>query len=208
LLPLDTFVDRPVTRMEVVDDPSSVPEVQRDFVSMASRIEGRELGMASLPRFEFYDRVRGAFAVVVTSEARLTVVSCSRSASFDLPGLRGSSRTSVASRLGAPASIETIISTIDGAGPPRLTLVPPTCSLILNPDRTRKGISRMDALDAQRGPKRRAQPPAIGCRAKESVARRVGATAHPRTKPSKATAVSDTGRRLTRALTGPTHPHR
>jgi L-fucose mutarotase len=70
LLPLDTFVDRPVTRMEAVDDPSSIPEVHREFLSMASRIEGRELGMASLPRFEFYDRVRGAFAVVVTTEAR------------------------------------------------------------------------------------------------------------------------------------------
>ncbi len=70
LLPLDTFVDEPVTRMEVVGDPSEIPEVQRSFLDVVSRATGREVRMAQLPRSEFYQRVRGAFAVVATSEPR------------------------------------------------------------------------------------------------------------------------------------------
>jgi L-fucose mutarotase len=70
LLPIDTFVDPPVTRMEVVGDPHEVPDVQRAFLDVVSRSAGRDLTMGSLPRFEFYERVRGAFAVVATSEER------------------------------------------------------------------------------------------------------------------------------------------
>ena len=46
------------------------PEVQREFLEIVSRSAGREVRMGSLPRFEFYERVRGAYAVVATSEAR------------------------------------------------------------------------------------------------------------------------------------------
>jgi L-fucose mutarotase len=70
LLPVDTFVDEPVTRMEVVGDPEEIPEVQRAFLGVVSRAAGRDVRMAQLPRGEFYERVRGAFAVVATSEAR------------------------------------------------------------------------------------------------------------------------------------------
>src|SRR4051794_6992178 len=70
LLPVDTFVEEPISRMEVVDDPNTVPEVQREFLDLVRRIEGREVAMGSLPRFEFYERVRSAFGVVVTTEAR------------------------------------------------------------------------------------------------------------------------------------------
>jgi L-fucose mutarotase len=70
LVPVDTFVDEPVTRMEVVGDAEDIPEVQRAFLQVVSRAAGREVRMASLPRFDFYERVRRAFAVVATSEAR------------------------------------------------------------------------------------------------------------------------------------------
>jgi L-fucose mutarotase len=70
LVPVDTFVDEPVTRMEVVGDAEDIPEVQRAFLHVVSRAAGREVRMASLPRFDFYERVRRAFAVVATSEAR------------------------------------------------------------------------------------------------------------------------------------------
>jgi L-fucose mutarotase len=70
LVPVDTFVDEPVIRMEVVDDPEEVPEVQRAFLETVSRAADRDVRMGSLPRFDFYERVRGAFAVVATSEAR------------------------------------------------------------------------------------------------------------------------------------------
>jgi L-fucose mutarotase len=70
LLPIDTFVEEPIVRMQVVDDPDEVPDVQQSFVQEAVRAEGRSIAVGSLPRFEFYERVRDAFAVVATSEAR------------------------------------------------------------------------------------------------------------------------------------------
>jgi L-fucose mutarotase len=70
LFPLDTFVDEPLARMEVVGDPDRVPEVQSDFHKMAEEIEGRAISVTSLERFAFYDRAADAFAVIATSEAR------------------------------------------------------------------------------------------------------------------------------------------
>ena len=70
LVPVDTFVDEPVIRMEVVGDPDEMPDVQREFLRIVSRAAGRDVRMGSLSRFEFYERVRSAFAVVATSEAR------------------------------------------------------------------------------------------------------------------------------------------
>jgi L-fucose mutarotase len=70
LLPIDTFVEEPIVRMEVVGDPDAVPDVQRELLQVAERAEGREVRMGSLERFAFYDRVRSAFAVVATSESR------------------------------------------------------------------------------------------------------------------------------------------
>jgi L-fucose mutarotase len=70
LFPLDTFVDEPLTRMEVVADPDRVPDVQSEFRKMAEDAEGRAISVGSLERFAFYDRAKEAFAVIATSEAR------------------------------------------------------------------------------------------------------------------------------------------
>jgi L-fucose mutarotase len=70
LLPIDTFVQEPILRMQVVDQPDEVPEVQQAFMQEAVRAEGRSIAVGSLPRFEFYERARDAFAVVATSESR------------------------------------------------------------------------------------------------------------------------------------------
>ncbi len=70
LLPLDTFVDHPICRMEVVGDPAAIPAVQAEFLDTCESIEGRPLSPGSLSRAEFYDRARNAFAVVATSEQR------------------------------------------------------------------------------------------------------------------------------------------
>jgi L-fucose mutarotase len=70
VLPLDTFVDEPLVRMEVVGAPDDVTPVQADFHRLAEAAEGRDLSMGSLPRHEFYERARSAFAIVATGEAR------------------------------------------------------------------------------------------------------------------------------------------
>jgi L-fucose mutarotase len=68
LLPLDTFVDQPLLRMEVVGSPDEVTPVQRELAGIASELERREVAMGSLERFAFYERSRGAFATVITGE--------------------------------------------------------------------------------------------------------------------------------------------
>jgi L-fucose mutarotase len=70
LFPLDTFVESPLHRMEVVDKPNEIPEVQRIFHNICEKAEGRTIAMGSLDREEFYERTRLAFAVVATTEAR------------------------------------------------------------------------------------------------------------------------------------------
>ncbi|HUZ51906.1 MAG TPA: RbsD/FucU domain-containing protein [Streptosporangiaceae bacterium] len=70
LFPLDTFVEEPVTRMEVVGDPSAVPDVQNDFHQLAEEAEGRVISVGSLERTAFYARTKEAFAVIATSEDR------------------------------------------------------------------------------------------------------------------------------------------
>jgi L-fucose mutarotase len=70
LLPLDTFVPAPVTRMEVVGDREFIPDVQGEVLAVCEASEGRPLVMGSVERAEFYGRARSAFAVVATGEAR------------------------------------------------------------------------------------------------------------------------------------------
>jgi L-fucose mutarotase len=70
VLPLDTFIERPVAAMEVVDHPEVVPEVQQAVFGLARSIENRAIDVERVERFAFYERARQAFAVVATSEAR------------------------------------------------------------------------------------------------------------------------------------------
>jgi L-fucose mutarotase len=70
LFPLDTFVDEPLVRMEVVGAPADVTSVQAELHRLAETAEGRTLTMGALPRREFYERARSAFAVVATGESR------------------------------------------------------------------------------------------------------------------------------------------
>jgi L-fucose mutarotase len=71
LLPLDDFVDHAVTTMAVVGAPSAEPEVAAEFGALASRAEGRAVARQALPREQFYERARQAFALVQCGERRL-----------------------------------------------------------------------------------------------------------------------------------------
>jgi L-fucose mutarotase len=70
VFPLDGFVDRPIERMEVDDDPSKTTSTQDALLTLARRSEGRELEYAIVPRLDFYERARDAFAVVHTLDAQ------------------------------------------------------------------------------------------------------------------------------------------
>nr|WP_314845897.1 RbsD/FucU domain-containing protein [uncultured Microbacterium sp.] len=70
LLPIDTFIDRPITRMLPGSVDDDLPEVQSDFLRVAEEAEQRTLEFAAVDRFTFYDLVRGAMAVLATGETR------------------------------------------------------------------------------------------------------------------------------------------
>ncbi len=70
LIPLDTFVDDPALRMEVVGQPDHLPEVQQDFQKVIDEVEGKHLALSKLERYAFYERARNAFAIVATGEQR------------------------------------------------------------------------------------------------------------------------------------------
>lgn len=70
VMPLDTFIERPASRMEVVGEPDTIPAVQREAQSEINAAEGREVPFASVERFAFYERARKAYCVIATGEAR------------------------------------------------------------------------------------------------------------------------------------------
>jgi len=70
LMPLDSFVDEPALRMEIVDRPNEVPPVQAEVQAAIDKAEGKPLPMGSIERFAFYERAKKAYAVVQTGERR------------------------------------------------------------------------------------------------------------------------------------------
>ncbi|WP_322041937.1 RbsD/FucU family protein [Paraburkholderia sp. J67] len=70
VLPLDSFVDHPALRMEVVGDAQTLPAVQREAQREVDDAEGRAVPFAGLERFAFYERARRAYCVIATGEAR------------------------------------------------------------------------------------------------------------------------------------------
>jgi L-fucose mutarotase len=70
LMPLDSFVDAPVLRMEVSDRPNDIPAVQAEVQAEIDSAEGKPLPMGSIERFAFYERARQAYCVMQTGERR------------------------------------------------------------------------------------------------------------------------------------------
>ena len=68
LLPLDTFVDAPVSRMQVVGDPGGVVPVFGLMQAVIDAAEGRAVRMQALERFAFYEAAKRAFAILRTSD--------------------------------------------------------------------------------------------------------------------------------------------
>lgn len=71
LMPLDDFVDSPVSVMEVVGASETIPEPVKEFHAAVTASEGKPVKVSSVERFAFYDRSKAAFAVVSTGETRL-----------------------------------------------------------------------------------------------------------------------------------------
>ncbi|WEO76873.1 RbsD/FucU domain-containing protein [Cryobacterium sp. SO2] len=69
VFPLDTFVERPVERMEVDDNPAIVGDSQAEVLEVA-RAGWPELEFGVVPRLDFYRRAQTVYGVVHTLDAR------------------------------------------------------------------------------------------------------------------------------------------
>ncbi len=70
VMPLDSFVDHPAERMEMVGKPKEIPPVQAEVQKAIDRAEGKSWPMGSIERFAFYERAKTAYCVIVTGETR------------------------------------------------------------------------------------------------------------------------------------------
>ena len=64
VFPLDSYVDEPVLRMEVVGAPDELVDCHRDMQKAMDASSDRSWKMGSLERHAFYDRARQGYAVV------------------------------------------------------------------------------------------------------------------------------------------------
>lgn len=69
LMPLDTFVDTPVCRMQVVGDAAAQMPVFARMQAVLDAAEGRAIQMQALERFAFYDAAKRAFAIIRTADS-------------------------------------------------------------------------------------------------------------------------------------------
>lgn len=70
LMPLDDFVDQAAICMQVVGDANKREPVMDAFESIVKKHEPA-MGISTLERFAFYDRVKTGYAIVQTGETRL-----------------------------------------------------------------------------------------------------------------------------------------
>ena len=66
--PLDSFIEHPLERMEVEDDPIKTTSLQDGLLELAKEAENRDLEYGVIPRLNFYERDKNAYAVVHTLE--------------------------------------------------------------------------------------------------------------------------------------------
>ncbi len=69
LMPLDSFVPAPVSRMQVVGQPQAEMPVFARMQAVIDAAEGREVTMEALERFAFYAAAKRAFAIIRTADS-------------------------------------------------------------------------------------------------------------------------------------------
>lgn len=70
VLPLDSFVDKPASRMEVVGEPNTVLPVAAEVQAEIDAAEGKPSPMGSIERFAFYAAAKNAYAIIQSGERR------------------------------------------------------------------------------------------------------------------------------------------
>lgn len=66
VFPLDSLVSHPLERMEVENDATKITTNQEKVLTIARATHGASLEYGVIPRLDFYDRARGAYAIIHT----------------------------------------------------------------------------------------------------------------------------------------------
>ena len=69
LMPLDTFVPAPVSRMRVVGNPEGQVPIFARMQAVVDEAEQRPVTIQALERFDFYAAAKRAFAIIRTSDS-------------------------------------------------------------------------------------------------------------------------------------------
>ncbi len=69
LMPLDSFVPAPVSRMQVVGDPDGVVPIFARMQAVVDAAEGRRVEIQALERFAFYAAAKQSFAIIRTADS-------------------------------------------------------------------------------------------------------------------------------------------
>lgn len=70
VFPLDSFVDHPANRMGITGEEAKVLPVHKEVQAAVDKAEGKPLPLGIVSRFDFYERAKKAYAVIVTGETR------------------------------------------------------------------------------------------------------------------------------------------
>jgi len=68
LFPLDTFVEAPVKRMDVVGNPDGEVPIFKSVQDVVDAARGSQVEIESLERFAFYEAAKKAFVVIRTTD--------------------------------------------------------------------------------------------------------------------------------------------
>ena len=68
LFELDSYVDRPMMMMAVLDGDTLDPEVEKTYMASVRKHVPDAAAPARIERFAFYERAKNAYAVVMTGE--------------------------------------------------------------------------------------------------------------------------------------------
>lgn len=69
LMPLDTFVPAPVSRMQVVGNPDGVVPIFARMQAVVDAAEGHAVAVQALERFAFYEAAKRSFAIIRTADS-------------------------------------------------------------------------------------------------------------------------------------------
>ena len=70
ILPLDSFVEFPILRMQIDNKPDELNDVHREIMEVTKSVAGENWKIGSIERFKFYEEAKKAFSIITTNETR------------------------------------------------------------------------------------------------------------------------------------------